>query len=123
MKTLALALVLLLPAAFVTGGDSVAKTTITIKGLTCGGCAAAVKLQLKRTTGVTAYDVSWEKGEAEVSYDPAKTDPKKIAESIAKTGFKATVKEHKPAAMVEESSLGQRAGGVPTLAAGSHTVG
>jgi copper chaperone len=75
--------------------ESSAKTILAIKGMTCGGCVAAVKVQLKRTEGVTAYDVSLEKGEAEVTYDPAKTEPKKIAESVSKTGFQATVKESK----------------------------
>jgi copper chaperone CopZ len=61
--------------------------------MTCGGCVAAVKLQLKRTDGVSAYEVSLEKGEPEVTYDPAKIEPNKIAESVSKTGFKASVKE------------------------------
>ncbi|PYQ47797.1 MAG: hypothetical protein DMF78_22805 [Acidobacteria bacterium] len=61
--------------------------------MTCGGCVAAVKVRLKRTEGVSAYDVSLEKAEANVTYDPAKTDPKKIAESVSKTGFEASVKE------------------------------
>jgi copper chaperone CopZ len=69
-----------------------AKTTLTVEGMTCGGCVAAVKVQLKRTEGVTAYEVSLEKAEAEVSYDPAKITPEKIAESVSKTGFKASVK-------------------------------
>lgn len=70
-----------------------AKTTLTIEGMTCGGCVAAVKLQLKRTDGVTAYEVSLEKGEASVSYDPSQTEPGKIAESVSKTGFEASVKQ------------------------------
>ncbi len=68
------------------------KTTLTIKGMTCGGCVAAVKLQLRKTVGVTAYEVSLEKGEAEVSYDRGKTEPKKIAASVSETGFTASVK-------------------------------
>lgn len=60
--------------------------------MTCGGCVAAVKVQLKKTPGVTAYEVSLEKGEAVVTYDPARTDPRKIADSVSKTGFQATVK-------------------------------
>jgi copper chaperone len=75
------------------GAADAAKTTLTIKGMTCGGCVAAVKLQLRKTDGVTAYDVSLEKGEAEVTYDPAKTEPTKIAESVSTTGFIASVKE------------------------------
>lgn len=75
--------------------ETTAKTTLTIRGMTCGGCVAAVKLQLKRTEGVTAYEVSLEKGEAEVTYDTARTEPKKIAEAVSKTGFQASVKEEK----------------------------
>src|SRR5438128_8144029 len=80
-------------ASLAGAADSTAKTTLSIKGMTCGGCVAAVKVQLKRTVGVTAYDVSLDKAEADVTYDPGKTDPKKIAESVSKTGFIASVKE------------------------------
>ena len=86
---------LTLLVAFTAGAADTAKTTLTITGMTCGGCAVAVKVQLKKTTGVTACEVSYEKGEAEVTYDPARTDPKKIAESVSKTGFQATVKGEK----------------------------
>ncbi len=69
------------------------KTTLTIKGMTCGGCVAAVKLKLEKTAGVTAYDVCLERGEADITFDPGRTDPKKIADSVSETGFTATVKE------------------------------
>ena len=74
------------------GAADTAKTTLTIKGMTCGGCVAAVKVQLKRTDGVIAYEVSLEKGEGEVSFDASRTEPKRIAESVSKTGFQASVK-------------------------------
>ena len=77
------------------GAAEPAKTTLSIQGMTCGGCVAAVKVQLKKTEGVTAYDVRLDKAEAEVSYDPAKTTPDKIAESVSKTGFKTSVKAKK----------------------------
>ena len=89
MSILAAALLAVAPLA--PAGET-AKTTLTIKGMTCGGCVAAVKVQLKKTQGVTAYDVSLEKGEAGVSYDPSKTTPGKIAESVGRTGFEAAVK-------------------------------
>ncbi|MGE0454761.1 MAG: heavy-metal-associated domain-containing protein [Vicinamibacteria bacterium] len=73
-----------------------ARTTLAVKGMTCGGCVAAVKVQLKRTEGVTAYEVGLENAEAVVSYDPSRTEPKKIADSVSKTGFAATVKESRP---------------------------
>jgi copper chaperone len=86
------ALVLSVPLAW--AGEP-AKTTLRVEGMTCGGCVAAVKIQLKRTEGVTAYEVSLEKAEADVSYDSEKTTPKKIAESVSKTGFKVSVKGKK----------------------------
>ena len=85
-----------------------AKTVLKVEGMTCGGCVAAVKVQLRKTEGVTAYDVSLEKGEAEVSYDPAKTTPEKIAEAVSKTGFNASVKGKKD----EGSSAARRTRGI-----------
>lgn len=92
-KNLLAALTLFMAATLAQGAETTSKSTLTIKGMTCGGCVAAVKRQLGKTEGVTAYDVSLEKGEAEVTYDPARTDPKKIAEWMSKAGFSATVKE------------------------------
>ncbi len=88
-------LVLLAPTPWVMGASTSNKedkTTLTIKGMTCGGCVATVKLKLKRTKGVVGYDVSLEKGEAEVTYDPEQTNPEMIAASVSETGFAATVK-------------------------------
>ena len=103
------ALFVLLPGApsllAAPSSDASGKTTLTIRGMTCGGCVATVKLKLKKTAGVTAYDVSLERGEADVTYDPDKTDPKKIADSVSETGFTASVKEtnetRKGASMVQ----------------------
>src|SRR5260370_35807725 len=72
--------------------DATSKTTLTIKGMTCGGCVAAVKLQLRKTGGVTAYDVSLEKGEADVSYEPAKTGHKKSAAPVSESDRTASEK-------------------------------
>ena len=68
------------------------KTTISVNGMTCGGCVGAVQVQLKRTAGVKDYEVSLDKEEAVVSYDPTETTPEKIAASITEAGFKSTVK-------------------------------
>jgi copper chaperone len=90
LSVLAVAVLGLVPVA--QAGDAV-KTKLAIKGMTCGGCVAAVKVQLGKTEGVSGYDVSLDKAEADVTYDPARTDPIKIAESVSKTGFEASVKE------------------------------
>ena len=85
-------IVSILPISTATAGDDAGQTTLTIQGMSCGGCVGAVKAQLKKTEGVIDYDVSLEKGEALVSFDPAQTDPEAIAASVSKTGFKASVK-------------------------------
>ena len=101
----AIVCVVALHAPAARAGES-AKTTLTITGMTCGGCAAGVKIQLKRMEGVTSYDVSWEKGEAEVVYDPAKTTPEKIAESVAaKTGYTVAVKGSKKTTSAGQGSI------------------
>ncbi len=92
-QALAVASVLALGVDLQAVAGEPSRTTLSVQGMTCGGCVAAVKVQLKRTEGVTAYEVSLEKAEAEVGYDPAKTTPEKIAESVSTTGFKASVKK------------------------------
>lgn len=63
---------------------------LKITGMTCGGCAVSVKMAAKKVDGVTEAKVSYENGLAEVTYDPSKTTPEKIASAITKTsGFKA----------------------------------
>lgn len=74
------------------GSPPPARVLLAVEGMHCGGCAAAVKSALKKTEGVIDYEVSVEKKEADVNFDPAKTDPEKIAAEVSKTGFKATVK-------------------------------
>ena len=91
MKKLSLWIIVALALAPLAPAATSAQTTLAIKGMTCGGCVGAVKIQLKRTEGVSTFDVSYEKAEAIVTYDPSKTEPKKIAESVSKTGFEASV--------------------------------
>jgi copper chaperone len=66
-----------------TAAPQPATTTLHIEGMTCGGCATAVKLVLRKTEGVASSTVSYEDKRAVVTYDPAKTTPAKIAHAIA----------------------------------------
>lgn len=69
-----------------------AMCVLKVSGMTCGGCAAAVKSAAKKVDGVKDATVSYKEGRAEVSYDPAKTTPEAIARVISeKSGFKAEV--------------------------------
>lgn len=82
-----------IPAPNAIAGDAVEHAIFTVSGMTCGGCVGAVKTALKKTKGVTEYEVSLEEGEATVTFNPAETDVDKIAAAISKTGFTAKVKE------------------------------
>ncbi|MBI2835806.1 MAG: heavy-metal-associated domain-containing protein [Acidobacteria bacterium] len=64
--------------------------TLKVTGMTCGGCEAAVKMAASKVDGVKDVKASYEKGTAEVSYDPSKTSPEAIAKAVTKnSGFKA----------------------------------
>jgi copper chaperone CopZ len=70
--------------------------TLHIEGMTCDGCETAVKLVLKKTTGVINAEVSYEEKRAVITYDPAKTNPQKIANAIAVAlSYKVTVMDGK----------------------------
>lgn len=87
------ALVTLLVAAFAFAGGAATKTTtIAVEGMTCGGCATAVKQVIRKVDGVAEASVSYGDKRAIVTYDPAKTTPSQIANAIVKTlPYKATV--------------------------------
>jgi len=64
--------------------------TLKVSGMTCAGCEAAVRLAARSVEGVKDAKVNYAKGNAEVTYDPAKTTPEAIAKVITeKSGFKA----------------------------------
>ena len=54
------------------------KSTFTVKGMTCQGCANTVKNIIKGVDGVSKTNVNLKTGEAAVEYDPDKTNSKSI---------------------------------------------
>lgn len=74
-----------------------ARVLLAIDGMHCTTCANGIKVMLKRTPGVTSAEVSFERREADVEYDPSRTSPEKIIEAINNLGYKASVKEQKEA--------------------------
>jgi copper chaperone CopZ len=65
------------------GQNEPATTALHIEGMTCGSCATAVKIVLRKTPGVKDAKVSYEEKRADVTYDPSATSPQKIAAAIA----------------------------------------
>src|SRR5260370_1991937 len=62
---------------------------LKVSGMSCGACAKTVAKEAKKIDGVKSAKVSQPKGQAEITYDPAKTSPEAIAKWITdKSGFK-----------------------------------
>lgn len=80
------------PARTSTQAASARRTvTIAVKGMTCGGCVLGTRKVLTRLPGVTEADVSYEKGTAVVTYDPAKVTVEQMIAAIRTLGYTASV--------------------------------
>ncbi len=61
--------------------------TLNIQGMTCGGCVNSVKRALTNLSGVRQADVSLEKGQASVEYDPAQVLPEQLKAAVREGGY------------------------------------
>ncbi len=64
--------------------------TFAVKGMTCAGCVLSTRKVLTRLSGVTRAEVSYEKGTAVVTYDPAKVTEAQMVAAIKTLGYTAT---------------------------------
>jgi mercuric ion binding protein len=64
---------------------------LAVEGMTCGGCVIGVRKVLTRLGGVSKADVSYDKREAVVTYDPAKVTVEQLIAAIKTLGYTATV--------------------------------
>jgi len=62
-------------------------TVLKVKGMTCGGCVRSVRNVLESIQGVTSAEVSLEKAQATVTYDPAKADVNRMREAVTDAGY------------------------------------
>lgn len=65
--------------------------SLRIEGMTCGGCAIAVRRVLTRLDGVREADVSYEQQRAVVTYDTTKVTVEQMIAAIKTLGYKAAV--------------------------------
>ncbi|ADB42698.1 mercuric transport protein MerTP [Spirosoma linguale] len=63
---------------------------VTIKGMSCEGCEQHIKQEVTKIKGVSAVDVSYQKGAATVKYDSKKTSLADIKKAVDATGYKVT---------------------------------
>lgn len=64
-----------------------ARETFKVSDMTCAGCETTIKLALEQTRGVRVAEVSYERGEAVVEYDPTTTNTDKLCAAINETGY------------------------------------
>jgi copper chaperone len=62
-------------------------TTLKIKGMTCGGCVASVRRVLEALDGVRRADVSLEKNEATVDFEPGRVKPDELETAVEDAGY------------------------------------
>jgi mercuric ion binding protein len=66
--------------------------TLSVSGMTCAACPITVKTALSKVKGVEKVEVSFEKREAVVTYDNAKTNVAALKEATKNAGYPATEK-------------------------------
>ena len=66
-----------------------ARTTLTVNGMTCNHCVMSVKNALEELEGVRSARVDLDQGRAVVDYDDAKTDPREMTTAVADAGYQA----------------------------------
>lgn len=62
-------------------------TTLTIQGMTCGGCVNSVQRALAGLPGVRQTEVSLEAGQATIEYDAARVSPEQLKTAIEEAGY------------------------------------
>jgi copper chaperone len=63
--------------------------TIDVNGMTCGGCVRSVKQVLEAIPGVTHVEVSLERRQANISFDPKLTGIEQFRDAIVQAGYEA----------------------------------
>ncbi|MGU2419694.1 mercury resistance system periplasmic binding protein MerP [Burkholderia cenocepacia] len=66
--------------------------TLSVPGMTCAACPITVKAALSKVDGVSKVDVAFDKREAVVTFDDAKTSVRKLTKATADAGYPSTLK-------------------------------
>jgi mercuric ion binding protein len=89
-----LAPIIALAAALSAPALAATKTvTLSVSNMTCAACPITVKKALTKVEGVEAAEVSYEKKEAVVTYDDAKTNVEALAKATEGAGYPSELKK------------------------------
>ncbi|GAA0801044.1 mercury resistance system periplasmic binding protein MerP [Cupriavidus gilardii] len=93
MKKLFAALALALVGAVAPAWAAMQTVTLSVPGMTCETCPITVKKALSKVDGVSKTSVSFEKREAVVIFDDAKTSVQKLTKATENAGYPSSVKQ------------------------------
>lgn len=69
------------------------RVVLAVQGMSCESCERTVSAMLRRTPGVLTATVSVARGEAVVTYDPARTTPADLARVVRQLGYEAAPRD------------------------------
>lgn len=67
--------------------------TLSVPGMTCATCPITVKKALSKVEGVNRVEISYEKREAVVSFDDARTSVATLTKATANAGYPSHLKQ------------------------------
>ncbi len=70
--------------------------TLSLGGLWCPSCAWLINETLRRAPGVQSTEVSFIQREAQITFDPRRTNPRKVARQVRKVGYRAWLPGDEP---------------------------
>lgn len=88
-----LAVLIALATAFTAPAWAATKTaTLSVSGMTCPTCPITVKKALSKVPGVEKTEILFDKKEAVVTFDDAKTSAQALVSATTDAGYPSTVK-------------------------------
>ena len=69
------------------------RAVLTVEGMACSSCAATVRAMMERTPGVARADVSLERAEAVVEFDPERVTVTDLVGVVDRMGYRAQLRE------------------------------
>src|SRR5262249_9220968 len=113
MKRMATAILALL--ATTVASASTKTVTLAVQGWTCGSCAAATRIALKKLDGVEDVKTEVQNRTVTVLYDDARIAPEKMITAIEGLGYKAALKADSPASGSETSAAKSAVSASPSM--------
>ncbi len=63
------------------------KTTLRVKGMSCGHCVSSVKGALEQLNGITSVEVNLDDGKVDVTYNDSQVTVEEIRGTIENQGY------------------------------------